>query len=121
MAGFEPAASFTQAVFFAAIVGRRVSCSQGIVGGGGLDLAQDLLEQYERVAGDHDGALEQERGLPTQVPSRSASPRADSLESQLQFAFQFTCVQHHPWRYTPCSDLHRWTLVDVRKRRTADS
>jgi hypothetical protein len=39
----------------------------------------------------------------------------------LQFALQFTCIQHRPPKYTPCSDLHQWTLVDVRKRRAADS
>jgi hypothetical protein len=39
----------------------------------------------------------------------------------LQFELQFTSVQHRPRRFKHDGDLHWWTLVDVRKRRAADS
>jgi len=52
--------------------------------------------------------------------SRGRASRPESGgKPQLQFQLQFTGVQHCPRRYTPHSDLHRWTLVDVRKRRAA--
>jgi hypothetical protein len=65
-----------------------------------------------------------ESGPPTQVAVQVGQNRTHAVDNgkpQLQFQLRFICVQHRPRRYTPCSDLHGWTLVDVRKRRVADS
>jgi hypothetical protein len=55
--------------------------------------------------------------------SRALCPCRDEViaGAQLQFALQFTYVQHRPWRFTQDGDMHGWTPVDVRIRRAADS
>jgi hypothetical protein len=102
--------------------GRNALCRDGCGGWA-------LLFQVARALVTFDGDL----GLGAtsirifSLSSRDSYPGADRVgqirggKPPLQFALQFTCVQHRPRRYTPSRDLHRWTPLDVRKRRAADS